>query len=148
MKLQGSHTVPAPRQQVWEALNDPAMLQRCTPGCRRMVVNAAGGYDTELELNLGAIKGRFGGTIEIRDRVPGSRYSLAVSARGPAGFLNAAGDVELKEMDGATRIEFSGQAQTGGTIAGIGQRVMDSAARRLVAQFFECFVKALTEPRP
>ena len=146
MKLEGNRRISAARQQVWEALNRPEVLRRCTPGCQRLVVNAAGGYDTEIEIVLGAIKGRFTGKIEIKDRVPGSQYRLAVSASGSTGFLNAEGVVDLREEAGETRIEYTGHAEVGGPIAGVGQRMMDSVAKRLVAQFFETLEKALSEP--
>ena len=148
MNLQGSHRVPAPRQQVWEALNRADLLRRSTPGCKRLVVNAGGSYDTELEVGVGAIKGRFSGTIEIQDRVPGSQYHLAVSASGSAGFLKAEGVVDLLDEGGATRIEYSGQAQVGGPIASVGQRMVDSVARRLVGQFFQSFEKVMLEDIP
>ena len=143
MILKGTHTVKAPCEKVWEALNRPEILMRATPGCKRLVVNAAGGYDTELEVGVGAIKGRFTGTIEIKDRVPGSQYHLAVSANGNAGFLNAEGLVDLKENGGETQIDYAGQAQIGGPIASVGQRMAEGVAKRLVVQFFRNFEEAL-----
>jgi hypothetical protein len=143
MTLKGSHTVKAPCEKVWEALNRPEILRRSTPGCKRLAVNAAGGYDTELEVGVGAIKGRFTGTIEIRDRVPGTQYLLAVSATGSTGFLNANGSVVLKEENGGTVIAYSGQAQVGGPIASVGQRMVEGVAKRLVVQFFRNFEEAL-----
>ena len=143
MNLQGSHKVKAPQDRVWKALSDPDVLRRCTPGCKQLVAVAEGAYDTVLEIGIGAIKGRFSGKIEITDRVAGSQYKLAVSASGSAGFLNAEGVVDLKDADGETLIEYSGQAQVGGPIAGVGQRMVDGVAKRLVGQFFQCFASAL-----
>jgi carbon monoxide dehydrogenase subunit G len=143
MFLKGSHTVRAPREKVWEALNRPEILREVTPGCKRLVVNDAGGYDAELEVGVGAIKGRFTGTIEIKDRVPGSQYQLAISASGNAGFLNAEGLVVLKEENGGTLIEYAGQAQVGGPIASVGQRMVEGVAKRLVGQFFRSFEEAM-----
>jgi uncharacterized protein len=148
MNLQGNFRVIAARAQVWEALNHPDTLRRCTPGCKRMIVNADGGYDTDLEVGIGAIKGRFSGTIAIKDQVPGSQYRLAVQASGSAGFLNAEGVVELMEDGVATRIEYSGSVQVGGLIASVGQRMVDSVAKRLVSQFFQSFEKLLLEGIP
>ena len=148
MNLQGSYEVAAPRQRVWEALNHPDVLRRCTPGCQRLVVNANGGYDTDLEVSVGAIKGRFAGKIEVKDRLPGARYQLAVSASGSAGFLNASGIIDLVEASGKTLVHYSGDAQVGGPIASVGQRMVDGVARRLVAQFFNCFAKAMLEGAP
>jgi carbon monoxide dehydrogenase subunit G len=143
MNLQGSYRVKAPQDRVWAALSSPEMLRHCTPGCKHLVVAAEGVYDTALEIGIGSIKGRFSGKIEIRDQVPGSQYKLTVSASGSAGFLNAQGVVDLKDAGAETLIEYSGQAQVGGPIAGVGQRMVDGVAKRLVAQFFACFAKAL-----
>jgi len=148
MKLHGSHRVQAPREQVWEALNHPDVLRRATPGCKRLTVNEQGGYDTELEVGVGAIKGRFNGKIEIKDRLPGSRYELVVSATGSTGFLNAEGIVDLIAEGDATRIKYTGHAEIGGPIAGVGQRIADSVAKRLVAQFFQTFEKIMLGESP
>jgi len=144
MNLQGKHKVKAPRQQVWEALNRAEVLRSCTPGCKRMVVNQAGGYDTELEVSVGAIKGRFAGKIGIKDRIPGARYQLAVTASGTAGFLNAEGVIDLMEAGGETLISYSGTAEVGGAIAGVGQRMVEGVAKRLVGQFFRNFEQAMS----
>ena len=144
MNLQGSHRVGALRELVWDALNRPEILQQATPGCKRMTANARGGYDTEFEVSIGAVKGRFTGTIEIRDRVAGSQYHLAVSASGNAGFLTADGVIVLKEDGPGTSIEYSGKAQVGGLIASVGQRLVEGVAKRLVGQFFRNFEQAIT----
>jgi carbon monoxide dehydrogenase subunit G len=146
MDLKGTQVVAAPRARVWEALNHPDMLRRCTPGCKRLQVSADGGYDTQMELRIGAVQGRFVGKIDVKDSVPGSQYLLKVSASGSTGFLNAEGVVNLEESGSGTRVDYSGTAQIGGAIAGVGQRMADTVARRLVQQFFECFEKALSEP--
>jgi len=104
---------------------------------------AEGAYDTVLEIGIGAIKGRFSGKIEITDQVAGSQYKLAVSASGSAGFLNAEGVVDLKATGAETLIEYSGHARVGGPIAGVGQRMVDGVAKRLVGQFFQCFAEAI-----
>jgi carbon monoxide dehydrogenase subunit G len=141
MNLQGSYSVRAPRERVWDALSDPEALRRCTPGCKQLTAVADGTYDAVLEIGIGSIKGRFSGKIEIADRVAGSQYRLAVSAGGSAGFLNAEGVVDLKDAGGDTLIEYSGQAQVGGAIASVGQRMVEGVAKRLVGQFFDCFGK-------
>ena len=143
MNLQGSHRVNVRRELVWEALNRPEVLQQATPGCKRMSTNEHGGYNTEFEVSIGAVKGRFTGTIEIKDRVPGSQCHLVVSASGNAGFLNADGVVELKEDNSGTIIEYSGQARVGGLIASVGQRLVDGVAKRLLTQFFRNFEDAV-----
>lgn len=145
----------APPQQVWEALNRPDMLRRCTPGCKKLEAGEDGSFDVLLELGVGSVKGRYAGKIQITDRIPGSQYKLAVSGNGTIGFLNAEGLIRLADAEGQTRIEYSGVAHVGGPVAGVGQRVMDGVAKLLVGQFFRCFEKAmladaamLNEPGP
>jgi len=145
VQVKGNHKVKAPRQQVWEALNRPDLLRRCTPGCKQLEVRADGAFAVLLEVGVGSVKGRYAGKIEITDRDPGSRYKLAVSGNGTIGFLNAEGVIELADEEGETRIEYSGEAHVGGPVAGVGQRVMDGVSKLLVGQFFRCFEKALLD---
>ena len=147
MNVKGNYRVKAPRQQVWEALNRPDLLRRCTPGCKQLEAGEDGAFDVLLEVGIGSVKGRYVGKIQITDRVPGSRYKLAVSGNGTTGILNAEGVIELEDADGDTLIEYSGQARVGGPIAGVGQRVMDGVSKLLVGQFFRCFEKAMLEER-
>lgn len=145
MNLKGNYEVKAPPQQVWEALNRPEMLRRCTPGCKKLEATDEGSFDVLLEVGVGSVKGRYAGKIQITDRIPGSHYNLAVSGSGTIGFLNAEGLIQLADSGGNTRIEYSGVAHVGGPIAGVGQRVMDGVAKLLVGQFFRTFEKAMLE---
>lgn len=143
MNLKGSQKVGAPRDRVWEALNDPDVLRQCTPGCQQMVLSEDGSYDVVMEVGIAAVKGRYTGKIKMTDRIPGSQYKLAVNGSGSAGFMNAEGLIQLKELGDETMIEYSGQAHVGGLIAGVGQRIVEGVAKHLVGQFFKCFERAV-----
>ena len=150
MNLKGTHRFKAKQDRVWESLNDPEVLRQCTPGCRQMTPAADGSndsYDVLMEVGIAAVKGRYTGTIRITDRVPGTQYKLAVTGTGSVGFLNAEGVIRLETLGEETLIEYSGQAQVGGLIAGVGQRIMGGVAKQLVGQFFQCLEKNVLKPQ-
>ena len=96
MDLKGTHRVEVPRDRVWAALNDPAVLQQCTPGCQRMEPSADGSFDVLLEVGIAPIKGQYSGKIRISDTVPPAQYKLAVSGNGSTGFVHAEGMIWLQ----------------------------------------------------
>lgn len=145
MNLQGTVQVKASRDRVWEALNDAKVLEQCTPGCKQMTLAEDGSYDVLLEVGIASIKGRYTGKIRISDRIPGTQYKLAVTGKGAPGFLSAEGTLRLEEQGEETRIEYSGQAQVGGLIAGVGQRIMGGVAKQLVGQFFKSFERLVVQ---
>ncbi|OFW42964.1 MAG: hypothetical protein A3J28_06960 [Acidobacteria bacterium RIFCSPLOWO2_12_FULL_60_22] len=145
MKVNGMVRLKVARDQVWEALNNPAVLRRCTPGCKEMIPDGEDSYQVRMEVGVGSVKGRYKGTIKISDRVPGQQYKLTVTGTGSAGFVNAEGLVQLTDQEEETRIEYSGQAQVGGPVAGVGQRVIEGVAKFLVEQFFKCVESAILQ---
>ncbi len=150
MNLKGTHRMKAKRERVWVFLNDPEVLRQCSPGCQQMTPAADGSndsYDVLMEVGIGAVKGRYTGKIQITDRIPGTQYKLAVTGNGSAGFLSAEGVIRLEEVGEETLIEYSGQAQVGGLIAGVGQRIMAGVAKQMVGQFFQCLEKAVLKPQ-
>ncbi|MBI4442046.1 MAG: carbon monoxide dehydrogenase subunit G [Acidobacteria bacterium] len=148
MDLKGTHHVKAPRDRVWAVLNDPAVIQQCTPGCKRMEPSADGSFDVLLEVGIAAIKGQYSGKIRITDAVPPNQYKLAVSGNGSTGFVHAEGLIQLQVAGEETLIEYSGKAQVGGLIAGVGQRVVEGVAKYLVGQFFQSLDSALASSEP
>lgn len=135
MNLNGVYELKAPRSQVWEALNNPAVIQKCTPGCKEMVPAGEDSYDIPMEVGVAAIKGRYKGKIKISDRIPGTAYKLAITGSGSTGFVNAQGTIHLEDAGEGSLVEYFGEAQIGGTVAGVGQRVIEGVAKFLVGQF-------------
>jgi len=154
MKLTGTHQLKAPREKVWEALNDQEILRQCTPGCKQLTLAAGDesivsnvSYDVLMDVGVGSIKGSYAGKIQITDQIPGAQCKLTVSASGSTGFLRAEGIVQLDDSGEGTLVDYFGQAQVGGTIAGVGQRVIEGVAKLLVGQFFKCFETTVLKGR-
>jgi carbon monoxide dehydrogenase subunit G len=136
MKIEGTHELRAPRERVFQALTDPAILQRCIPGCERLEKTGEGTYSTTLKAGVGSIKGVFTGNVRLEEVRPPAHYRMVVDGRGQPGFLKGAGDVDLEEREGLTVINYKGDVQVGGTIAGVGQRMIQGAAKMMASQFF------------
>jgi carbon monoxide dehydrogenase subunit G len=138
MLLQGEHVIQASRDRVWELLNDPAVLARCTPGVTSLEPDGEGRYKATIALAIGPIKGSFSGQIAVTDQTPPEAMTLDVKARGPGGGVTAVGRFRLHEIEGGrTRIEWSGQPQLTGVLAAVGGRLLEGAAKPMANQFFE-----------
>jgi carbon monoxide dehydrogenase subunit G len=137
MKIEGTHTLRARRERVFRALTDPAVLQRCLPGCERLEKTGENSYSTTMKTGVGSIKGVFTGIVRLEDVRPPEHYRIAVEGRGQPGFLKGAGDLDLEEQtDGTTLIRYAGDVQVGGTLASVGQRMIQGAAKMMATQFF------------
>ncbi|MDQ3919141.1 MAG: carbon monoxide dehydrogenase subunit G [Acidobacteriota bacterium] len=136
MKIEGTHELRAPRERVWQALVDPAVLQRCIPGCERLEQTGENAYAATLRTGVGAIKGVFNGNVRLEEMRPPAHYRIVVDGKGQPGFLKGAGVLDLEEKDGGTLIRYAGDVQVGGTLASVGQRMIQGAAKMMAAQFF------------
>src|SRR5215510_15500906 len=136
MKIEGTHELRASPQRVYETLTDPAVLQRCIPGCERLEKSVENAYSITLKAGVGAIKGVFTGNVRLEDLQPPHHFRMIVEGKGQPGFLKGTGDIDLTELNDATRVAYSGEVQVGGTIAGVGQRMLQGAAKMMATQFF------------
>jgi carbon monoxide dehydrogenase subunit G len=141
MKLEGSYDIPAPRDVVWQKLMDPNTLAKSLPGCEKMDPNGAGRFDVVLKVGIGAIRGSYAGQVEIADAVPLQGYRMKVEGKGTGGFLKGEGTIALSDATEGVRIHYSGNAEVGGMIASVGQRLVQAGARQIVNQFFQAFAK-------
>jgi carbon monoxide dehydrogenase subunit G len=136
MKIHGTHDIQVPRDQVFAALIDPKILQRCIPGCETLEQTADNSYVATMKAGVGAVKGTFKGSVRLEDiRLP-SHYRMIVEGKGGPGFVKGTGEFDLAEQDGATAIAYTGDMQVGGVIAGVGQRMIEAAAKMLAGKFF------------
>ncbi|CAN5796292.1 carbon monoxide dehydrogenase subunit G [soil metagenome] len=138
MELVGEHTFNAPRQQVWDFLLDPDVLQQCLPGCEKLDKLGEDEYAATMKIGIAMIKGTFAGKVKITDKVEPESYTMEVEGSGPQGQVSGAGKLTLVEADGKTTVKYEGSANVRGTIARVGARMVQPAARQIVGQFFGC----------
>lgn len=141
MKISGSYTIDAPRDIVWEALNDIEVLARVVPGCERLEQVGDNEYEGTIKIGIQAIRGVYNGRIRIEDIDPPNHYKLIASGKSANGVVDGVGTVDLVSQDGKTLLMYGGEAQVSGTLASVGQRLIEGASRQLINQS----LKALAE---
>ncbi|HET7076624.1 MAG TPA: carbon monoxide dehydrogenase subunit G [Chloroflexia bacterium] len=146
MELTGTHTFPAPQPVVWRVLTDPETLRRTLPGCQKFELQPDGSYSVTLSIGIAAIKGTYTGSVRLENEQPPDSYTLKVGAKGAAGFVDGRGDFHLAPGgvdNGQTVLTYTGDAQVGGKIAGVGQRLIKAGAQLIAGQFFKALEKEL-----
>ncbi|MCA1601798.1 MAG: carbon monoxide dehydrogenase subunit G [Acidobacteria bacterium] len=136
MKIEGTHQLQAQRERVYECLTDPQVLQRCIPGCERLEKTCEHTYSATIRAGVGTIKGVFTGTVKLQDMRPPEHYRIVVEGKGTPGFMKGTGDLDLEAQGETTVIKYSGDLQVGGTIASVGQRMIQGTAKMMTSQFF------------
>ncbi len=137
MKIEGSYLFDLPRDAVWELLLDPHIISKTLPGCEELVTVGENEYRSTLNIQVGPIQGQFEGMVRLSDLIPPEGYHLKLSGRGASGFLEGEGDLRLENENGSTRLLYKIEAQLGGRIAAIGQRLLGSSARVITRQALE-----------
>lgn len=136
MKLEGTHQIEAPRERVYQALVDPEVLQRCIPGCERLERTGENSFAATIRAGVGSIKGVFDGNVRLEDLREPEHFRIVVEGKGAPGFLKGFGDLNLEQEENITNVNYSGDLQVGGTIASVGQRMIQGTAKMMAAQFF------------
>jgi carbon monoxide dehydrogenase subunit G len=136
MKVEGTHELHARPERVYETLIDPAVLQRCIPGCERLEKSGESSYSTTLRAGVGSIKGVFTGNVRLEEMQPPRHFRMIVDGKGQPDFLKGAGDLDIEARNGVTAVSYKGEVQVGGTIAGVGQRMLQGAVKMMATQFF------------
>jgi uncharacterized protein len=147
VQLQGEYVVHAPRERVWELLNDPAVLARITPGVTSLIPDGDDRYKATFVVALGPLKSTFNGQVEIADKQPPEAMTLKVQARGTGGGVAAAGRITLREDEsepGATRVSYTGEPQLSGMLATVGARLVQGASKSQADQFFASLEREAT----
>jgi carbon monoxide dehydrogenase subunit G len=142
MEMQSSRTVPAPVPTVWTALNDPAFLKDCIPGCETIEPDGTNAYRIAMAVRIGPVAAKFNGRMQLSDIDPPNGYTLSFEGQGgAAGFAKGAAKVGLApdQNGAATAMSYTVTAQVGGKIAQIGSRLVDGAAQKLADDFFARF---------
>jgi carbon monoxide dehydrogenase subunit G len=144
MKIEGAQKLHALRERVYSALTDPQILQRCIPGCESLEQTADNTYAAILKAGVGSIKGTFKGEVRLEDMRPPEHYRIVVEGKGAVGFAKGSADFDLTAEEDVTLITYSGELQIGGTIAGVGQRMIEAAAKMMAARFFAALEAEVT----
>ncbi|MCW4115156.1 carbon monoxide dehydrogenase subunit G [Aurantimonas sp. MSK8Z-1] len=146
MDLKGEYRLAAPRQAVWEALNDPQVLRACIPGCTELERIDATHMTATVVTKIGPVKATFAGEVRLENIQPPERYTITGEGKGGiAGFAKGGADVHLAEDGEGTVLSYDVKAQVGGKIAQLGSRLVDSTARKLAEQFFACLAARFDE---
>jgi uncharacterized protein len=145
MNVEGTHEIHAPRERIFAALIDPQILQKCIPGCESLEKIGDNVFTATLKAGVGSIKGKFKGEVRLEDTRPPEHYRIVVDGKGVIGFAKGSANFDLEEQSGATLIKYSGELHIGGTIAGIGQRMVQSAAKSMAARFFAALETAVSQ---
>lgn len=145
MKVTGSATVAAPRERVYAALRDPAVLARTIPGCQTLEPVGPDAYRLTISAGVAAIRGTYSGSVALSDPEPPSSFVLRAQGQGAPGTVDVTVRVLLSEDGGtATRVEYDADATVGGMVGGVGQRLLAGAARKTATEFFEALARDLT----
>ena len=138
MDITGTYTFAAPPEQVWALLMDPAAIAACIPGCDRLEPDGPDRYRAAITIGMAAITGSYEGAVVISEKVEHQSYRLAVDGQGRPGFVKGDARISLRADGANTIVDVTGTAQTGGTIARLGQRLIGSAAKMMQDRFFAC----------
>lgn len=137
MKVSGEQPLSAPREKVWELLNDPARLSRLIPGCEDLQTLGPDEFAGTINVGIAAVKGAYSGKLKIDDKRPPEHYRMNVDGKGKQGFMRGSGTLDLVAQDSnLTVVRYAGDVQVGGALMQVGQRMIDSAAKMMLGQFF------------
>lgn len=142
MKLESKIQLAARREQVWAAMNDPQVLAVATPGCKEFTQTGPDQFAAVMEMGVAGIKGRYKGQVSIAERQPPESYRLMIEGTGTPGYVKASMLITLAEASGGTELTYNGDAQVGGMVASVGQRMLGGVAKMVIDQFFKAIEKA------
>jgi carbon monoxide dehydrogenase subunit G len=155
MKISGSYALPVAPERAYQVLQDPAVLAQAIPGCENLETIGPGEYRMKMKVLLAALSGAFEGKVRIADQTPPSSFRMIVEGSGRIGFLKGDGLLKLSPADAttvipsearnpsspstaiATLVSYEGEAQVGGTMAAVGQRLIDGTAKMMIKKFFD-----------
>ncbi len=149
MEMQGRRQLAVTQQQAWDALNDPAVLKVCIPGCDKVEPTAENQYAIAMALKIGPVSAKFTGKITLSDIQPPESYKLSFNGQGGvAGFGKGSAAVTLTPNEAGCELAYTVQASVGGKIAQLGQRLIDGAAKAMAEDFFKRFDLEMQRQHP
>lgn len=141
MKISGSYTLPIPPERAYQLLQDSAILAQAIPGCESLEEIAPDEYRMKMKVLLAALSGQFEGKVRITDQSPPASFRLIVEGSGRVGFVKGDGLLTLLPASSnpsvSTVVSYEGDAQVGGTLAAVGQRLLDGTSKMMIKKFFD-----------
>lgn len=137
MKIEGSYPFSAPRDVLWPMLLDPKVLANIMPGCEKLEVVNENQFQGILKIKVGPVQGKFQGDVVLSDISGPEGYSVSVNGRGAPGFVKGTGSLHLEADGDMTTLHYNGDAQVGGRLASVGQRLLDTSANAIIRQSLE-----------
>lgn len=143
--MEGEIELAATREVVWKMLNDPLVLKECIPGCEELQ-EVEGGYKAVAKMKVGPVSARFVGQVKLSDLDPPNGYRISGEGEGGiAGFAKGGATVQLRDGETGTLLSYRVDAQIGGKLAQLGQRLISGTAKKLADQFFTSFSQRVQE---
>jgi carbon monoxide dehydrogenase subunit G len=144
MEIEGEERIAAPRDVVWQALNDADILKQCIPGCQSLEWSSPSELTATVKLKIGPVSASFAGVVSLSDVQAPESYTITGEGKGGvAGFAKGSADVTLLDEGPETLLRYKAHAQVGGKLAQLGSRLIGSSSQKLAAQFFADFNKAV-----
>ena len=138
MKLSGSYEFDTAPEKVWQVLTDPEALRSCIPGCEKMDALGNNEYAATVTISMGPIRSKFDAKVAMVDMKPFESYKLIVEGNGPSGFVRGESQIKLTELENKTTVDVDSDSSSGGLLARVGQRMVESFARSMMDRFFTC----------
>jgi len=136
MKIAGAHVIPVEPERAYALLQDPAVLGKSMPGCDALEQIGESEYHMKMKMVLASISGLFDGKVRIAEPNPPAGFRLIVEGSGKIGFMRGDGLLTLSAAEGGTQVAYDGSVEVGGTIASVGQRLLDTTAKMIIKRFF------------
>jgi uncharacterized protein len=136
MRLSIAHTFVSSPVQVFSALVDPAVLQRCIDGCEKLVQTGEDAYDVQLKVGVAGFKGNYGGKVRITAKQPPESLTLSMEGKGAGGFVRTTANLRLAPKGTGTALTGEADAIVGGVIAAVGSRLIEAVAKKMMADFY------------
>ena len=145
MNLTGTFTFNGPRQQVWDLLQDPAVLAKALPGTERLMLAGPDRFEGVMKVSVGPMTAaKFDVTVTLGDKRAPEHFAMQIDGKGTVGFAHGSASVDLQDQpDGGTLMQYSSDVQIGGRIASVGQRLIDSVSRMMMRQALEALDREL-----
>mgnify|MGYP002624925437 CR=1 FL=1 len=139
MTISGSYDLDVPAERAYRLLQDPAVLAQCMPGCEELNKVGDDEYEMKMKLAVASLSGAFTGKVRLADQNPPESFRLIVEGNGKIGFMKGDGLMNISTRDAGSTVAYQGDVTVGGTIASVGQRLVETSAKMIIKRFFSKF---------